>query len=240
MQVIYSMYWEKSEKHYIGKTDSLKRRSKEHLNLLKSGNHYNFKLQKAYNDFGEPKISILETCEDDEVFLKESYWITKYNSVQNGYNLIGGSLNCEPISESVDSLPIPDPTIECKFILIDSQNKLHYINNTNEFCRTNPDLSATWESSAGEINRVKRGVAKSHKGYRLYDGINTIPLKKEYLYDVYKNEVFLCTIENIAEFCRKCPDLSDNWEDAANCLRAVVRGRRKQHKKYKLVKKLKE
>lgn len=234
MEVIYCLYWKQPDKYYVGKTSSLKRRSKEHLDLLVEGTHYNTKLQDAYNNFGIPDISVLETCEAEEVFSRESHWITKLNSVNNGYNLIGGN---HQDSTVIHDIPIPDPTIVCKFILIDSQNTLHYINNVNEFCKTNPEMSLVWQSAATEIGRVKRGVRKSYKGYRLYNGTSTVSLKEKYVYDIYSNGLFLATTDNIAEFCRNNTELKQDWHNAANCLRKVCSGTRKQYKGYTVIKK---
>lgn len=235
MEVIYCLHWKQPDKYYVGKTSSLKRRSKEHLDLLVEGTHYNSKLQEAYNSFGMPDISVLETCETEEVFSRESHWITKLNSVNNGYNLIGGKEQNAP--PTVEEMPLPDPTISCKFILIDSQNKLHYINNVNEFCKTNPEMSLVWQSAATEIGRVKRGLQRSYKGYRLYNGIDTVSLKEKYIYDIYNNGLFLATTDNIAEFCRDNMELKQDWQSAADGLRKVCSGTRKQYKGFTVVKK---
>lgn len=235
MEVIYAMYWKKPDRYYVGKTNSLKRRSKEHLDLLALEAHYNPKLQEAYNSFGAPEISILETCESEEVYAKEYYWITKLDSVSNGYNLIGGRHG--DCTATIEEIPLPDLTITCKFILIDSQNNFHYVNNVNEFCKTNPEMSLVWQSAAGEIGRVKRGLRKSYKGYRLYSGVDTISLKEKYVYDIYNNGVFLSTTDNIAEFCRNNTELKDDWHNAADCLRKVCSGTRRQYKGYTVIKK---
>jgi predicted GIY-YIG superfamily endonuclease len=236
MQVIYTITWPESNKYYIGKTNSIKRRTKEHLDLLTSCTHYNTKLQEAFNTLGTPSISILEICEDTEAFLKESEWITKYDSVNNGYNLIGGTQSKQSITQE-KLLPLPDPNISCKLILIDSNDNFHYINNVAEFCRNNAEIANVWESAAVEISRVRRGVRDSYKGYRLYKGVETLAKKSDYVYEVYKNDILIDTVDNLAEFCRNTLDLSDNWSNAAGSLRKVASGTLRQYKEYKVNKK---
>lgn len=237
MEIIYAMYWKIPNKYYIGKTNSLKRRTKEHLDLLLSGKHYNIKLQEAFNTFGIPEVLTLEVCESDEVYTKESYWISKYDSVNCGYNLVGGTTKYKKDILEHDEIPIPDEKIICKFILVDENNNFHYITNLAEFCRNTPNLSMAADSAATDLGKVYRGLKKSYKGYRLYKGIDTIPIKQKYIYDIYKDNTLITTTDNIAEFCRNTPELSEEWYANAGCLRDTAAGRRKQHKKYKAIKK---
>lgn len=90
MQCIYALFWEQNNMIYIGKTVSLKRRVAEHLEILNANSHYNSKLQNQYNEYGEPSIIELEYCEDEDVYIKENYWIKEYDSVLSGLNIYGG------------------------------------------------------------------------------------------------------------------------------------------------------
>lgn len=74
---------------YIGKSQDIEGRFKFHLNSLKRGTS-NYKLQEAYEMCGEPHIEILEECTTSDLSEKEIYWITKYNSIENGLNLTAG------------------------------------------------------------------------------------------------------------------------------------------------------
>jgi len=232
MEVVYALHWRIPDKYYIGKTNSLKRRAEEHLKLLSEGKHYNSKLQDAYNAYGNPETVLLETCETPEVFDREAYWISKYNSVINGYNLIGGNKTQESVCESTTMLTTPDTTIKCKLILVDKNDNFHYVNNIAEFCRNNTELSPTWKNAATSISKLSRGVLDYYKGFRVYKGADTLPNKTKYSYKIYKLGVYITTTNNISEFCRNEPDLKEYWKQNADCLSKVANGVRKQHMGY--------
>lgn len=226
MQAIYGLYWKIPDKYYVGKTNRLRDRISEHTNLLNKGAHYNLKLQEAYNTYGMPEILTLEVCEDDEVFKQERYWIDKFKAVSNGYNQIGENPTQEKYLK--DILPLPDPTIKCKVILIDKSNQLHYIQNISEFCRNNLEMSKVWKSAAGEISKMIQGKAKTYKGYRVYKGQDTFMPTIRNSYKIYKNNEFIVETNNLAEFCRTTPDLLDDWYSAANKLRKISSGTTKK------------
>jgi predicted GIY-YIG superfamily endonuclease/predicted transcriptional regulator with HTH domain len=232
MQAIYGLYFKIPNKYYIGKTNRLKNRIKEHTNLLEKNAHYNHKLQKAYNTYGVPEILTLEICEDDEVFKQECYWIDKFKSVSNGYNQIGETSMQEKYLKHVLPLPLPDLSINCKVILIDKNNQLHYIQNIAEFCRNNSEMSNVWKSAAGEISKMIQGKTKTYKGYRVYKGLDTITSMLRNSYKIYKNNEFIVETNNLAEFCRTNVELSKNWYLAADNLRKVASGTRKHYLEY--------
>jgi group I intron endonuclease len=93
MHTIYKLYYDNSDKVYIGTTSrKLSARISQHFTELRSERHHSEKLQNAYNKYGLPNFSELATCESaQEAQELEKYWITKYNSFNNGYNhTLGG------------------------------------------------------------------------------------------------------------------------------------------------------
>lgn len=90
--VIYKIKNTINDKVYIGRTNDLKRRRREHLTNLRNNKHYNRHLQYSFNKYGETnfKFIILEKCKDDEVGQREIDYIEKYNSFRAGYNLTAG------------------------------------------------------------------------------------------------------------------------------------------------------
>lgn len=74
-------------KLYIGQSKNIESRWKQHLSELNNHTHHNYKLQRDWIEYGNEafKFSILEGYEslDD----KEKYFIEKYSSIENGYNL---------------------------------------------------------------------------------------------------------------------------------------------------------
>lgn len=82
-------------KYYIGKDTAIlgNTRIKQHLNLLKKGEHYNTYLQYAYDKYKEFEYGILDSriCSLEELSQYEKMYIDHYDSYNNGYNLtIGG------------------------------------------------------------------------------------------------------------------------------------------------------
>lgn len=85
-----------NDRYYIGKDQSIeeRKRIKEHLKLLKKGEHYNRYLQRAYNKYEKAETYILakyENISGKELSIIEQRFIQKYDSYKNGYNLtLGG------------------------------------------------------------------------------------------------------------------------------------------------------
>ncbi|MER2190465.1 MAG: nuclease [Solibacillus sp.] len=84
-----------NDRYYIGKDVYIeqKRRIKDHIRDLNTGRHYNTYLQRAYNKHQSFEFGVLwkGKCSLDELSEKEIFYIAKYDSYQNGYNLtIGG------------------------------------------------------------------------------------------------------------------------------------------------------
>ncbi|WP_230203607.1 nuclease [Bacillus massiliigorillae] len=84
-----------NNKYYIGKDVCIERqkRIKEHIWMLKKGNHYNSYLQKAYLKYLETFDSgIIEKveCTLEELIVLEREYIQKYDAYKNGYNLTTG------------------------------------------------------------------------------------------------------------------------------------------------------
>lgn len=85
MKGIY--YIEIDGKKYIGQSVDIEKRLNEHLNDLKKKKHHSWKLQKAFDYFGEEKFitGILE--ETDDLDDRELYWSNFFDSIKNGYNV---------------------------------------------------------------------------------------------------------------------------------------------------------
>lgn len=79
---------------YIGQTIDFQRRIKTHINRLRRGAHENPKLQNAWNKYGEQEFHFrkweFEIQEETDLDKLECEYIKKYNSLENGYNLIPG------------------------------------------------------------------------------------------------------------------------------------------------------
>lgn len=78
---IYALYWWEQDLVYIGLSQSLKSRELEHYNLMRKNKHTNYKVQNAYDKYGEPEFIVLEYCSIAELPEKEVEWCTEFNAL---------------------------------------------------------------------------------------------------------------------------------------------------------------
>lgn len=95
MRGIYCIKNIKNNKIYIGQTNDIDIRWKNHINMLKRNAHTNIHLQNAWNKYGENSFEfsvIYEATEDDNLNSLEKYYIKLYNTNDEnyGYNLTDG------------------------------------------------------------------------------------------------------------------------------------------------------
>lgn len=78
-------------KVYVGSATSIKGRLWAHRNGLRRGRHDNKYLQRGWDKYGESsfRFSVIETCEIQDLIVREQYWIDNLKSSQRpfGYNL---------------------------------------------------------------------------------------------------------------------------------------------------------
>lgn len=104
MQGIYSITNKVNGKRYIGLSTNIKRRIASHKYQLKYNRHENFKLQRAWNKYGEEsfKFDVLVECINSENLAQvEMDLIEKYDSFRNGYN-------CSKGGEGVIGYEVPE------------------------------------------------------------------------------------------------------------------------------------
>jgi group I intron endonuclease len=77
---IYGIKNKINSKIYVGQAVNFKRRKGEHFSDLNKNKHYNKKLQRSYNKYGENNFEffILEECNLESLSIKEQEWIFKY------------------------------------------------------------------------------------------------------------------------------------------------------------------
>lgn len=79
---------------YIGQTVDYNRRIKAHINQLRRNVHENPKLQSAWNKYGEQEFHFraweFKIESEQELDRLECEYIEKYNSLNDGYNLVPG------------------------------------------------------------------------------------------------------------------------------------------------------
>ena len=88
---IYTITHLDSGKMYIGSSNDVDRRWKEHKKLLKAGKHHSRYLQHAWSKYGGSKFSfdLLEECEIEFLLGAELFWLNALNtySTEFGYNV---------------------------------------------------------------------------------------------------------------------------------------------------------
>ena len=97
---IYRVFNNSSNKSYIGSSNNVYRRKKEHVNQLLKNKHDNKYLQYAWNKYGRLnfKFQILErNIPTDKLTERELYWIKKYDTLNRdyGYNLAIPDPKCQ-------------------------------------------------------------------------------------------------------------------------------------------------
>lgn len=90
---IYKINNIKTNLVYIGSSNNLKKRLHRHFYELSHNIHKNYKIQNDFNSFGLDSfdVKILITYKNisiQKLREQEQYYIEKYNSLQNGYNLV--------------------------------------------------------------------------------------------------------------------------------------------------------
>ena len=94
MYYVYKIENKLNGKSYIGITCDIKRRLRQHLWALRNNRHSNSKLQRAFNKYGENNfsMSVIEEidCDFDYIARREIYFISVFDSCNNGYNLTYG------------------------------------------------------------------------------------------------------------------------------------------------------
>lgn len=94
MGVIYKATNTINNKSYIGQTNNLSRRKKEHLVAARQNKVEDYSIfHKSIRKYGEDSFvwSIVENCSDGEMNNRETYWIKELNTyIPNGYNMTYG------------------------------------------------------------------------------------------------------------------------------------------------------
>lgn len=78
-------------KFYIGSSNNIKNRWRQHKSSLNDGNHGNVHLQNAWNKYGGQnfEFEILEECDQKDQFEREQFYLNELNPFDdNGYNVV--------------------------------------------------------------------------------------------------------------------------------------------------------
>lgn len=105
---IYLITNDVNSKVYVGQTiQTLKKRFNGHCCYSKSDRSSNMYIKRAIHKYGKDKfhITLIEECPVDLLNERERYWISFYNSYNEGYNLTKGgqeSINFHRLEDTID------------------------------------------------------------------------------------------------------------------------------------------
>lgn len=162
-----------------------------HRSLLRKNQHHAIYLQRSYNKYGEENFvfQILEFCDkNDDLLLREHFWMQKLNSIREGYNFV-------EYRESDNSVKmiIPSSTKKpFKFSLADGS--IIEGNNLSEFCRVN-------NLKFSQMRKVRSGEIFSHQGYFAIKSNYKYKIKTIYRFLSIDDEVTYA--DNITNFCEQ-------------------------------------
>ncbi len=92
MVAIYTIRCTANGKVYVGSAVDINRRWKEHRHELRNNKHYNQRLQRAWNKYGESAFvfEVVETCKPSEILLREQHWIDVLRAADKkyGFNIL--------------------------------------------------------------------------------------------------------------------------------------------------------
>lgn len=85
---IYKITNLKNGKVYIGQSENIFMRRKQHFGALRKGSHTNKQMQEDYSkQKGRGfRWDVIEYCGLAELNKREKYWIDQYQSIDRGYN----------------------------------------------------------------------------------------------------------------------------------------------------------
>lgn len=78
---IYALYWWEQDLVYIGLSQNLSSRCNEHFLDMRNNNHTNYRVQSAFNQYGEPEFIVLETCPVQNLPEKEVQWCKEFDAL---------------------------------------------------------------------------------------------------------------------------------------------------------------
>lgn len=95
---IYKITCTKTNKVYIGQSLNLELRKTSHFNNLKNNAHPNKDLQSDFNNYGDKvfNFEILTECNEELLNINEKYYIDKYSSLGELYNIYNGINTLKP------------------------------------------------------------------------------------------------------------------------------------------------
>lgn len=85
---IYALFWPISNMVYVGQSQKINIRFRDHLSSLKRKDHANPKVQYQYSKYGTPELVILEECSITNLYDREVFWTNEFDALNFGLNIV--------------------------------------------------------------------------------------------------------------------------------------------------------
>lgn len=233
---IYALTWEHTDSLYIGQSQNVHNRYKEHIKALSNNAvTYNDKLQNMYNTFGQPSLLILEECSLLELDEKEISWIKEFDSVNLGLNVAYGGSYITRGTVGPKNKYSKITILKAFSMLYRTLHTMQYISNRtgisiNMLSHISTGACHVWlkEAYPNQYDNMLHNIDKRIKNNQMgnkYNETKQYPLLRGPDGNTYH-------IDNVRAFCSSREDLGLS---GISNLYAVMLGKRKSHKGYTLV-----
>lgn len=173
MKGIYKITCKVTNKIYIGSSNNIEKRWNEHIWELNNNRHSNKHLLKAWHKYGskEFEFSIIEECEEDDLLIREQYYLDYYKSYNHnlGYNICKDALSPmkgrKHSKETIEHFKqirkgLPSPTLGKK-VSAETKQKLSLLNSGEG----NPFYGRK------HTTETKNKISKANKGRKVSEEI---------------------------------------------------------------------
>lgn len=221
---IYALYWEKQDLIYIGQSVNTEKRYTHHISSMSRGVHFNYKVQGAYNLYGDPSYFLLDMTSIENIDNAEIFWINEFDAINTGLNILeGGSLPKgfkHPASKysKIKLLKI--------FILL-YKSSLSY-----------KEIAYKLRVNIGVVNSISRGLShlwlkekfpveynilQDRRKERVHNRDTTSIRHKYPDLKIISKEGIIYSIENISKFCREHQSIFTKYSSDRGQLAAALR-----------------
>lgn len=234
---IYALYWVKQDLIYIGQSVNIERRFNYHkLEALKQ-KHTNYKVQNAFNNFGQPEFIIIESCNSESLNSKEILYTKEFDSINKGLNIVeagtsGFGPNCSSATYSkLKILKIFSLLYKTTLTYTVIAEKLHV---TKEVVNSiSQEVTHNWLK---ETYPVQYSFMQENRNKRkLSNKSGNIAERKGYIPHFVSPEGLSYKTDNLSKFCKEHPTFKDNYLAAVKGLSRLVNKISLTYKGWKLV-----
>jgi len=170
MRHIYTFKNIVNDKVYVGQTNNPKKRQYEHLREAREGSEK--LLYYAIRKYGEESFlfEVIESCDDELANERESFWISHFDSFENGYNMTTGG---DHFGHSEDTKNKIGSFFRGKHLTEEHKQKLREANKGKKPPPHSPEtLQKMSESMKGKnagpkSEEHRRKLSEAHKGKKL-------------------------------------------------------------------------